>query len=39
MLLMILAESLVFLPNTILGEGAANLVHSVTYSSAVGTSS
>ena len=39
MLLLILVESLVSLPNTILGKGAANLVHSVTYSSAVGTSS
>jgi len=39
MLMLILAECLVFLPNTILGEGAANLVHFVTYSSIAGTSS
>ena len=39
MLLNILAESLVFHPNTILGEVAANRVHSVTYSSTAGTPS
>ena len=33
MLLSTLAESLVLHPNTILGDGAANCVHSVTYSS------
>jgi hypothetical protein len=29
MLLSILAESLVLHPNTILGDGAANLVHTI----------
>jgi len=37
--LFVLAESLRFHPNTILGECAANLVHSVTYSSIAGTPS
>ncbi len=39
MLLSILAETLCSNPNTILGEAAANRVHSVTYSFTVGTPS
>jgi hypothetical protein len=38
MLPSILAESLVFHPNTTLDEGAANNVHSVTYSLVAGAS-
>jgi hypothetical protein len=39
MLLFVLAESFRFHPNTILGDGAANRVHSITYSFIAGAPS